>query len=164
MTNPAMGWGAVRALDARVCAEFGPVYARPTRAAVDAMQRDANRAAAEAVWDQALFNEVLLRPSAGPYVATGATVRVLEIEKFMNSKVLFTRVRHETPPPPAATRPPCCTSTTTPTSTPACWPRWRGMGGGGGVGCVPRRERVNEKKGESEGEKGKSSACKCVCD
>lgn len=92
--DPAMGW-ARYAHSTRVFAlNSGLFYARPTRAAVDAMQRVANRAAAEAVWDQALFNEVLLRPSAGPYVATGATVRVLEIEKFMNSKVLFTRVRH----------------------------------------------------------------------
>lgn len=39
-------------------------------------------------WDQAVFNEQLFSLSHGPYVNTGCTVRVMERDQFMNSKVI----------------------------------------------------------------------------
>jgi hypothetical protein len=94
LDDPAMGW-ARYAHSTRVLAlNSGLFYVRPTRAAARALDRVAARVAVEAGWDQAIFNEVLLLPSAGDYVATGAGVRVLALERFMNSKVLFARVRH----------------------------------------------------------------------
>ncbi len=38
-------------------------------------------------WDQAVLNQQLFTLSHGEYVSSGCTVRVMEREKFMNSKV-----------------------------------------------------------------------------
>ena len=93
--DAGMGW-ARYAHSTRVFAlNSGLFYARPTPAGLDLMQRVAHRCATEAGWDQALFNEEALRPASPLRAPTPTSVRILALDRFMNSKVLFTRVRHE---------------------------------------------------------------------
>lgn len=93
---PSMGWSRF-AHSTRVFAlNSGLFFVRPTLAACDVLERVAARVASERnSWDQAVFNEVALLPSAEGYYAPAPRVRVMAIGEFMNSKVLFTRVRHE---------------------------------------------------------------------
>ena len=93
---PQMGWSRF-AHSTRVFAlNSGLFFARPTLAADDVLARVAARVAAErGSWDQAVFNEVALLPSAEGYYSPAPRVRVMALAEFMNSKVLFTRVRHE---------------------------------------------------------------------
>ena len=93
---PAMGWARF-AHSTRVFAlNSGLFFARPTLAADDVLARVAARVASEeGSWDQAVFNEVALLPSAEGYYAPAPRVRVMAIGEFMNCKILFTRVRHE---------------------------------------------------------------------
>ena len=93
---PSMGWARF-AHSTRVFAlNSGLFFARPTLAADDVLARVAARVASEeGSWDQAVFNEVALLPSAEGYYAPAPRVRVMAIGEFMNSKILFTKVRHE---------------------------------------------------------------------
>lgn len=72
-----------------------PVLPRsPTAASLDLMRRCAARLEKEKYWDQTVYNEELFFMSHGDYVSPRATVRVMEIDVFMNSKRLFKTVRH----------------------------------------------------------------------
>ena len=88
----ALGWGRYAHSTRVMHLNSGLWCARPTRAAAEAVRLMASRVAAESTWDQSVFNEVLLLPSARGYASPGATVRVLEVESFVNSRVLWSRL------------------------------------------------------------------------
>ena len=93
---PQMGWSRYAHLTRVFALNSGLFFVRPTLAAADVLARVAARVAAErGSWDQAVFNEVALLPSAEGYYSPAPRVRVMAIHEFMNSRVLFTKVRHE---------------------------------------------------------------------
>lgn len=67
---------------------------RPTGPALELMQRCAARLEKQTYWDQTVYNEELFFMSHGEYLSPRATVRVMDIDVFMNSKRLFKTVRH----------------------------------------------------------------------
>ncbi|KAK9797806.1 hypothetical protein WJX73_009375 [Symbiochloris irregularis] len=95
LDDPAMGWARYAHSMRVFCFNSGLFYMRPTEASVKLLDTVAHRIATENGWDQAIFNEVIFFPSHGPYQDPAVTRRVLDIYDFMNSKVLFTRVRHD---------------------------------------------------------------------
>lgn len=67
------------------------------------MKRIAARLSKEKAWDQSVYNQEIFFLSHDDYIAPHVSVRVMNIHKFMNSKVLFKEVRHkarnaQTPP------------------------------------------------------------------
>jgi len=93
---PAMGWSRYAHSTRLFALNSGLFFVRPTLAAIDVLSRVEARVASEkGSWDQAVFNEVALLPSAEGYYAPAPRVRVMAIGEFMNSKILFTQIRHE---------------------------------------------------------------------
>jgi len=73
----------------------GLFFARSNDRTVELMRRLEARLSREKYWDQTAYNEELFFLSHGSeYRSPQATVRVMDIYKFMNSKVLFKDVRH----------------------------------------------------------------------
>ena len=63
---------------------------RANRRTVNLMARISQALQAEpSAWDQAMFNYQLFFLSHGDYVNPACTVRVMDIEQFMNSKVSY---------------------------------------------------------------------------
>lgn len=88
-----LGWlgdhGSVR-LFAR---NSGLFYLQATHEALALMERMAGRMASEPVWDQSAYNQELFRPSSPVHAGVGATMRVMRLECFLNTKVLFRYLR-----------------------------------------------------------------------
>lgn len=91
--DPPLGWlgahGSVR-IFAR---NSGLFYLQATHEALALMQRMAERMASESVWDQSAYNQELFRPSSAAHAGVGTTMRVMRLECFLNTKVLFRYVR-----------------------------------------------------------------------
>ena len=66
------------------------------------MGRLETRLSKQKYWDQTAWNEEIFFLSHGAYKSPQVTVRVMEIDKFMNSKRLFKDIRKR----PKAQRPP----------------------------------------------------------
>jgi len=92
--DPSMGWARYGQIYKRFAMNSGLFYLSPTAASLDLMRRCAARLEKEKYWDQTVYNEELFFMSHGDYVSPRATVRVMEIDVFMNSKRLFKTVRH----------------------------------------------------------------------
>lgn len=97
-TTPDMqlGWlgdhGSVR-IFAR---NSGLFYLQATHEALALMERMAQRMASESVWDQSAYNQELFRPSSPVHAGVGTTMRVMRLECFLNTKILFRYLRpHE---------------------------------------------------------------------
>lgn len=73
----------------------GFFYIRPTLPSIELLDRVANRLAREKAWDQAVFNEELFFPSHPGYDGLHASRRTMDYYMFMNSKVLFKKVRKD---------------------------------------------------------------------
>jgi len=71
----------------------GLFYLQATHEALALMERMAQRMATESVWDQSAYNQELFRPSSPVHKGVGATMRVMRLECFLNTKVLFRYVR-----------------------------------------------------------------------
>lgn len=71
----------------------GLFFARSNDRTVDLMRRLEERLSRQKYWDQTAYNEELFFLSHGDYRSPQATVRVMDIYSFMNSKVLFKDVR-----------------------------------------------------------------------
>lgn len=96
--DPKMGWLRY-AYTTRIWAmNSGLFYIRATPAAARFLQQLHARLSREKVWDQAAFNEELLFPayhgSGVRHASPGCTIRVMDLEKFMNSKFLFKHYRN----------------------------------------------------------------------
>lgn len=72
----------------------GLFYLRANERTLGLMRRIAARLSQEKAWDQSVYNQEIFFLSHDDYIAPQVTVRVMNIYKFMNSKVLFKEVRH----------------------------------------------------------------------
>ncbi|EIE27038.1 hypothetical protein COCSUDRAFT_11236, partial [Coccomyxa subellipsoidea C-169] len=93
--DAAMGWARYAHSMRVFVMNSGLFYMRPTRASVDLLDRIVHRLNTEDGWDQAIFNEVIFFPSRPGYTDPGVTRRIMDFMLFMNSKVLFRQVRHD---------------------------------------------------------------------
>ena len=73
----------------------GLFYLKANYRTLALMQRIAARLSVEEAWDQSVYNQEIFFLSHDDYIAPHVTVRVMNIYKFMNSKVLFKEVRHQ---------------------------------------------------------------------
>ena len=65
----------------------GLFYIQANERTVSLMSRIAARLAREKAWDQSVFNEEIFFLSHDDYVSPNISVRVMNIFKFLNSKV-----------------------------------------------------------------------------
>ena len=73
----------------------GLFYIRPTVPSIELLDRVTTRLAKEKAWDQAVFNEELFFPSHPGYEGLHASKRVMDYYLFMNSKLMFTKIRKD---------------------------------------------------------------------
>ncbi len=73
----------------------GLFYLRANERTLGLMKRIAARLSKEKAWDQSVYNQEIFFLSHDDYVAPHVTVRIMNIYKFMNSKVLFKEVRQQ---------------------------------------------------------------------
>lgn len=91
--EPGLGWARYAHSTRVMHLNSGLWAARPTAAAAAAVALVEARLAAEAgAWDQAVFNQVLLTPSHGGYASPSPSLRVLGVDAFVNSRVLWSRL------------------------------------------------------------------------
>jgi len=96
-----MGWSRYAHTMRIFVMNSGLFYIRPTEASMDLLKSIEHRLGTEKAWDQAVYNEELFFPSrpAGAggrpaRVSPQAHARVVDYRAFMNSKYLFTILRH----------------------------------------------------------------------
>ncbi|GFR45714.1 hypothetical protein Agub_g7126, partial [Astrephomene gubernaculifera] len=87
--DPTMGWGGGGLFMQTFTVNVGCAYIRATHRAFALVKRAADELAQQPGWDQQVFNEHLLTQSHGSYAAPYATLRVMDIDKFVNSKRFF---------------------------------------------------------------------------
>mmetsp|Transcript_11613 Transcript_11613/g.20910 ORF Transcript_11613/g.20910 Transcript_11613/m.20910 type:complete len:402 (-) Transcript_11613:357-1562(-) len=100
--DPSMGWGRFAQFYKHFNMNSGLFYLRANKRTIELMTRLETRLSKEKYWDQTAYNEEIFFLSHGDYKSPQVSVRVLDIYKFMNSKVLFKDVRHR----PRENRPP----------------------------------------------------------
>ncbi|KAI3686694.1 hypothetical protein L1987_80378 [Smallanthus sonchifolius] len=94
--DPAMGWARYVHTMRIWVYNSGFFYLRPTLAAIELLDRVADRLSHEPyAWDQAVFNEELFFPSYPGYIGLHVSKRTMDRYLFMNSKVLFKEVRKD---------------------------------------------------------------------
>ncbi|KAK9837243.1 hypothetical protein WJX81_001335 [Elliptochloris bilobata] len=103
LDDPSMGWARYAQGTTHLNLNSGLFYIQASPRTVAFMARIAARLAREKAWDQSVYNEELFFLSHDDYVSPGLSVRVMNIHKFMNSKVLFKQFRHL--PPASQVRP-----------------------------------------------------------
>ena len=91
--DPSMGWSRYAQGVQHMALNSGLFYLRANERTVELMQRIADRLHVESSWDQSVYNQEIFFLSHGEVKSPQVSVRVMEIEKFMNSKVLFKYVR-----------------------------------------------------------------------
>jgi hypothetical protein len=92
--DPSMGWARYAQAYKHFNLNSGLFYMKANPRTVELMERLEKRLSKEKYWDQSAYNEEIFHLSHGKYKSPQVTVRVLEIMKFMNTKVLFKDVRH----------------------------------------------------------------------
>ncbi|GMI96792.1 reduced residual arabinose 3 [Hibiscus trionum] len=94
--EPAMGWARYAHTMRIWVYNSGFFFIRPTIPSIELLDRVADRLARQPnSWDQAVFNEELFFPSHPGYDGLHAAKRTMDFYMFMNSKVLFKRVRKD---------------------------------------------------------------------
>lgn len=97
--DPSMGWARSAQYYKRFNLNSGLFYVKANERTIDLMQRLEDRLDKEDAWDQSAFNEAVFFLSHDDYKSPQVSVRVLNIYKFMNSKVLFKDVRKRSKSP-----------------------------------------------------------------
>ncbi|KAG2497437.1 hypothetical protein HYH03_004592 [Edaphochlamys debaryana] len=92
--DPSMGWGRYAQYYKHFNMNSGLFYVMANNRTLDMMTRLADRLSKEQYWDQTAYNEAIFFLSHGSYRSPQVSVRVMEIDKFMNSKRLFKDIRH----------------------------------------------------------------------
>ncbi|KXZ46748.1 hypothetical protein GPECTOR_41g713 [Gonium pectorale] len=92
--DPSMGWGRYAQYYKHFNLNSGLFYLKANNRTLDLMTRLARRLSQEKYWDQTAYNEEIFFLSHGSYKSPQVSVRVMEIDKFMNSKRLFKDIRH----------------------------------------------------------------------
>lgn len=95
LDDPSMGWARYAQGTEHLNLNSGCFYLVANEHTKALMARVAARLAVERAWDQSVYNQEIFFLAHGPYTAPNVSVRVMEIHKFMNSKVLFKFVRHQ---------------------------------------------------------------------
>eukprot|EP00873_Tetraselmis_striata_P028570 jgi/Tetstr1/448834/TSEL_036060.t1 len=93
--DPSMGWSRYAQAVKHFNLNSGLFYLRANERTIDLMQRLETRLSKQKYWDQTAYNEEIFFLSHGSYKSPQVTVRVMEINEFMNSKVLFKFWRHK---------------------------------------------------------------------
>lgn len=93
--DPQMGWSRYAHTMRIWVFNSGFFYIRPTIPSIELLDRVTTRISTEKAWDQAVFNEELFWPSHPGYEGLHASTRVMDYYHFMNSKVMFTKIRKE---------------------------------------------------------------------
>eukprot|EP00887_Chlorella_sp_A99_P004607 scaffold4.g4607.t1 len=92
--DASMGWSRYAQGARHMAFNSGLFYVRASERTIDLMRRIAAKLRAEKAWDQSVWNEFIFFLSHGDYRSPQVVARVMDIYQFMNSKVLFKRVRH----------------------------------------------------------------------
>jgi len=92
--DPTMGWSRYAQGIRHLAMNSGLFFLRSNERTIDFMTRLAARLEREKVWDQTAYNEEMSYYSYKERKAPQVSIRVMDIHKFMNSKVLFKFVRH----------------------------------------------------------------------
>ncbi|GLC38208.1 hypothetical protein PLESTB_001087700 [Pleodorina starrii] len=100
--DPSMGWGRYAQYYKHFNLNSGLFYIQANNRTLDLLTRLETRLSKEKYWDQTAYNEEIFFLSHGSYKSPQVSVRVMEIDKFMNSKRLFKDIRHR----PKEQRPP----------------------------------------------------------
>lgn len=94
--EPAMGWARYAHTMRIWVYNSGFFYIRPTAPSIELLDRVAKRLSLEPKsWDQAVFNEELFYPSHSGFEGLYASRRTMDMYLFMNSKVMFKKVRKD---------------------------------------------------------------------
>ncbi|XP_027163029.1 arabinosyltransferase RRA2-like [Coffea eugenioides] len=93
--EPSMGWARYAHTMRIWVYNSGFFYIRPTIPSIELLDRVSDRLSRGKAWDQAVFNEELFFPSHPGYDGLHASRRTLDFYLFMNSKVLFKKVRKD---------------------------------------------------------------------
>jgi arabinosyltransferase len=92
--DPSMGWARYAHSMRIFVFNSGLFYLRNTNASLDLLDKAIYRVESEEAWDQAVWNECIFFPNSPKTKDPGVTRRVMDMEKFMNSKYLFKFLRH----------------------------------------------------------------------
>lgn len=92
--DPSMGWARYAHSMRIFVFNSGLFYLRNTNASLDLLDKAIYRVESEEAWDQAVWNECIFFPNSPKNKDPAVTRRVMDMEKFMNSKYLFKFLRH----------------------------------------------------------------------
>jgi hypothetical protein len=92
--DPSMGWARYAHSMRIFVFNSGLFYLRNTNASLDLLDKAIHRVESEEAWDQAVWNECIFFPNSPENKDPAVTRRVMDMEKFMNSKYLFKFLRH----------------------------------------------------------------------
>lgn len=102
--DASMGWARFAQQYRHFNLNSGLFYLKSNTRTLSLLTRLEDRLSKTKYWDQTAYNEEIFFLSHGSYKSPQVTVRVMEIDKFMNSKRLFKTVRHmpksQQPPKP----------------------------------------------------------------
>lgn len=87
--DPSMGWARYAQSFTHFNLNSGLFYLRASSRTIELMSQIDAFLQKNKYWDQTAFNEFIFRPSHDDYKAPQVSVRVMDIYKFMNSKVGF---------------------------------------------------------------------------
>ena len=91
--DESMGWSRYAQGTQHMALNSGLFYLKANERTIALMQNIYKRLRKENAWDQSVYNEEIFFLTHGPVKRAQVSVRVMESEKFMNSKVLFKRIR-----------------------------------------------------------------------
>eukprot|EP00798_Chlamydomonas_sp_ICE-L_P019065 gene19065-25669_t len=92
-SDPSMGWAQFAQYYKHFNMNSGLFWLKANTRVLELMTRLDDRLARQKYWDQTAYNEEIFFLSHGEYKSPQVVVRVMEIDKFMNSKRLFKIVR-----------------------------------------------------------------------
>lgn len=92
--DPSMGWARYAQYYKHFNLNSGLFYLRANNRTSELMKRLDDRLRTTKYWDQTAYNEEIFFLSHGSYKSPQVTVRVMDIDKFMNSKRLFKITRN----------------------------------------------------------------------
>lgn len=93
--DAAMGWSRYAHTIRIFVFNSGLFYMRPTEATMALLDKVIMKVETTGGWDQALFNECIFFPNSPINSDPGVTRRAMDRHTYMNSKTLFTFVRHD---------------------------------------------------------------------
>lgn len=89
IVDKTMGWGGGGLYLQVFTLNVGCVFIRSSSRTIGLMNRIHERLMKGPAWDQQLFNEEVWFPSHGEYKGSQVSVRIMDIFKFINSKIFF---------------------------------------------------------------------------